>query len=200
MRRVLLLLLAAVLLAGCDSGSTLGGIRPAQIDVNTPQLRQMKRAAGVEPCRPGHADPPAGGLPQVTLPCLGGGPSVDLSSLRGPLVINFWASNCTPCRTEMPMLQRFYQQYGDQVDVIGIDWQDVQAVSAMQLVRKTGVTYPLLADPQAATSGASPFPTFRGLPFWVVVDADGKVTARVAGEMRTQQQLLDLVRGAGVDL
>ena len=40
-----------------------------------------------------------GGLPARSLPCLGGGRRVDLSTLKGPLVINFWNAACAPCRS-----------------------------------------------------------------------------------------------------
>ena len=84
----------------------------ARIDVDTPDLRQAKKEAGVEPCRPGTG---ASDLPAVTLPCFGGGPDVDLSTLEGPLVVNLWAVWCGPCRKEMPVLEEFHQQYGDRV-------------------------------------------------------------------------------------
>ena len=199
MRRALVLLAVAVLLAGCTSADpTAPGA--ARIDVDTPQLRQLKKEAGVEPCRPGDAEPMPGGLPDVILPCLGGGPSVDLASLEGPLVLNFWQSTCGPCRKEMPVLQSFHEQYGDRVGVIGVDWQDVQVGAALQLVQDTGVTYPLLADPQSATSGAAPLPRFRGMPFWVVVDAGGTVVHQQYTSIQSERQLVDMLRRAGVNL
>ena len=199
MRRALVLLAAAVLLAGCTAADpTAPGA--ARIDVDTPQLRQLKKEAGVEPCRPGDAEPMPGGLPDVILPCLGGGPSVDLASLEGPLVLNFWQSTCGPCRKEMPVLQSFHEQYGDRVGVIGVDWQDVQVGAALQLVQDTGVTYPLLADPQSATSGAAPLPRFRGMPFWVVVDAGGTVVHQQYTSIQSERQLVDMLRRAGVNL
>ncbi|HET7430999.1 MAG TPA: TlpA disulfide reductase family protein [Nocardioides sp.] len=199
MRRILVLLAAAALLGGCTSADpTAPGA--ARIDVDTPRYREMKKEAGVEPCRRGDADPMPGGLPDVTLPCLGGGPSVDLASLEGPLVLNFWQSTCGPCRKEMPVLQSFHEQYGDRVGVIGIDWQDVQVGAAMQLVQDTGVTYPLLADPQSATSGAAPLPRLRGMPFWVVVDANGTVVHQQYTSVQSERQLVAMLRRAGVDL
>jgi hypothetical protein len=75
--RVAVLLMGAVLaLAGCSPDS-VPSPGPARIDVDTPQLRELKQEAGVERCVPGTADPVAGGLPDVTLPCLGGGREVD---------------------------------------------------------------------------------------------------------------------------
>jgi thiol-disulfide isomerase/thioredoxin len=186
--------LAALLaLTGCaaDPGAPAPG--EARIAVDTPQLRQMKQAAGVEDCAPGDAAPVDGGLPAVTLPCLGGGPDVDLSRLRGPMVVNLWQSTCAPCRHEMPILQDFHERFGDRVAVLGVDYQDVQAVAAMELVRETGVTYPLLADPQSALDGAEPFPSLRGMPFLALVDEEGRVVHREFVALQSRQQLLDLV-------
>ena len=194
MKRLAALLAAGLLLTGCGGAATPGLVPgQAQVDVDTPELRQMKQAAGVEACAPGDGDPVDGGLPELTLPCLGGGRDVDLSSLRGPMVVNLWASWCGPCRHEMPILQSFHEKYGDQVQLIGIDYQDVQTDAAMDLVRQTGATYPLLADPQSELSGAAPFPALRGLPFLALVDADGRVAHQEFTIVESRQQLVDLV-------
>jgi thiol-disulfide isomerase/thioredoxin len=188
------LVLGAVMLGGCAADPQDPGLQPgrARIDVDTPQLRQAKAEAGVDACRPGDGSPVEGGLPDVTLPCLGGGRSVDLGSLRGPLVVNLWASWCAPCRDEMPVLQRFHQQYGERVPVVGIDYEDPQVEAAMDLVRETGVTYPLLADPQSLLQGAAPFPGRMGLPMFAFVDADGRATV-VAEQVDSVGELEDLV-------
>jgi thiol-disulfide isomerase/thioredoxin len=194
MRRVGIALVAALVLTGC-AGSEDPGLMPgpARIDVDTPELQAMKQAAGVEACVAGDGDPVDGGLPEVTLPCFGGGRDVDLSRLRGPMVVNLWASWCGPCRREMPILQAFHEVYGDQVPVLGIDYEDPQTVNAMRLVRDSGVTYPLLADPQSDLSGAAPFPVLRGLPFLALVDGDGRVAHQEFTIIESRQQLVELV-------
>jgi thiol-disulfide isomerase/thioredoxin len=101
----------------------------------------------------------------------------------------------------MPILQRFHERYGDRVAVLGIDYQDVQAVAAMELVQQTGVTYPLLADPQSRLDGADPFPRLQGMPFLALVDADGRVVHRAFVAVDSDRQLLDLVdRHLGIEL
>jgi thiol-disulfide isomerase/thioredoxin len=202
MRRALsaLAVVAVLASAGCDAAS-VPAPGPARIDVDTPQLRQLKREAGVEPCEPGPAHAVEGGLPGVSLPCLGGGPDVDLASLRGPLVVSLWASWCGPCRHELPILARFHEEYGDQVAVVGVDYTDPQTVSALRLVQDSDVTYPLLADPQSALSARAPFPVLKGLPFLALVDADGRVVHQEFGGIRSEDQLVDLVREQlGVEL
>ena len=192
-RAILALAAAAMLLTACSGGAEVALPGPAKIDVDTPELRQMKARAGVEDCVAGRGEPVDGGLPAVTLPCFGGGPDVDLGALRGPLVVNLWASTCGPCRQEMPILEAFHEQYGDRVQVIGIDYQDVQTGAAMHLVRQTGATYPLLADPQSELSGAAPFPVLRGLPFLALVDADGRVVHQEFTIVESRDQLVGLV-------
>ena len=204
MRRALAVALAACLLplAAC-APNTDGGLRPgaAKVDVDTPHLRALKKQAGVENCAPGAGTQVDGGLPDVTLPCLGGGPDVDLSSLRGPMVVSVWASWCGPCRHEMPILQAFHQQYAGRVRVVGIDYQDPQTGGAMDLVRKTGATYPLLADAQGDLDRAAPFPHLGALPFLALVDADGKVVHQEFTALQSEQQLVDLVhQHLGADL
>jgi len=193
MRRGLLAAVAAaaLVLSGCGSAS-VPSTSGRSIDVDTPQLRQLKQQAHVEPCRPGAAAPVSGGLPQVTLPCLGGGRSVDLAALRGPLVLNLWASWCAPCRKEMPVLEQFHERYGDRVAVVGVDFQDPQTVSALQLVRRSGVTYPLLADPDGTLQGRTPFPARMGLPLFAFVDEQGHVQL-AAGGVDSVDQLKGLV-------
>jgi thiol-disulfide isomerase/thioredoxin len=186
-------LLVALLLVGCTGATEAGPPGPTSVDVDTPELRALKQEAGVADCRPGKGKPVADGLPPVTLPCLGGGPDVDVASLRGPLVVNLFASWCGPCRTEMPVLQRFHSRHGDRVPIVGIDYQDVQAVAALELVQETGVTYPLLADPEGALQGSGPFPGRMGMPMFAFVDADGSATV-VAGGVESVPELVDLVR------
>ena len=192
--RAALAVLAGVLLLGGCAGTTQDPQPPgeARINVDTAALRQAKQQAGVEPCRPGRGESVEGGLPAVTLPCFGGGPDVELSRLRGPLVVNVWASWCGPCREEMPVLQRFHQHYGERVPIVGIDYEDVQVEAAMDLVRETGVTYPLLADPQAALQGTAPFPGRMGLPLFAFVDSDGEVEV-VAGGVDSLPELTGMV-------
>jgi thiol-disulfide isomerase/thioredoxin len=193
-RAVLVLLLAALVvpLAACNKDDLPG---KANIDVDTPALRHLKEEGGLAACTPGKADRADGdkALPDVTLPCLGGGQDVDLSSLRGPMVINLWASWCTPCRRELPVLERFNEHYGDQVALVGVDWNDPQPAAALQLAADSHVTYPLLADPQDDLSGAGAFPIIRGLPQSILIDENGAISYVALTEIDSEDELAGLV-------
>ena len=188
--------LPLLVVAACGTTTAPGGnddadgIFSARVDVDTPQLRAAKKAAGIATCEPGAGEPATGGLPEMTLPCLGGGPEVDLSTLRGPMVVNLWAQWCGPCREELPYYQRLHEEAGDKVAVLGIDWQDTRPAAALELARQSGVTYPLLADPAAETRAPL---KVRGLPGVAFVDQDGAVTHIEYVVIRSYDQLRDLV-------
>lgn len=173
---------------GAATGPVVTGV-----DVDTPALRRAKREAGVEQCptTDPKAKPVAGGLPDVELACLGGGPPVRLSALRGPLVVNLWAQWCGPCREELPIYQELHKRAGDRLQVLGIDYQDTQPGAALDLIRQTGVTYPLLADPDATVR--VPFRT-RALPGIVLVDAQGRVTHLEYTAFRSYGELRAMVK------
>ena len=182
MTKALLALLLAAALTACTSDGGRVDVRPPDVDVDTPALREVKARIGMEDCEPGTGEPVEGGLPELTLPCLGGGPDVELSSLRGPVVINLWQAFCEPCREEMPALEEFHQQYGDRVPVLGIDFNDVHPEGALALAEETGATYPSIADPGGELMAEDAFAVARrGLPAFVFVDAEGKVVAQDSG-------------------
>ena len=131
-------------------------------------------------------------MPDVTLAGFDGGEAVDLGELRGPVLVNLWASWCGPCREEMPLLEEFHQRHGDRVAVLGIDYQDAQPGKAAELVAASGVTYPLVADPGGEVNGQGAFPHLRGLPFWVLVDEEGTVTHLKAGEVHSVDEIVAL--------
>ena len=125
-------------------------------------------------------------LPAVTLQPLGTGRPVALSGVRGPMVINLWASWCGPCREELPHYQAFAQKYAGKVDVLGIDWQDTRADQAKALARRSGVTYPLVTDPGGRLHA-------QALPKIVLVDRHGRVTHQEYARITSVKMLEGLV-------
>lgn len=165
----------------------------AAVKVDTPELREQKAAAGIDGCPSSdrRVQPVAGGLPDLTLPCLGGGRDVRLAGLRGtPLVLNFWAQTCGPCREESPMFQRLHEAAAGAVRVVGIDWQDPRPGYAIAFADELGLTFPQLADPEAATRAPL---RISGLPATVLADADGAVVHTEYGAVTSATELADLV-------
>ncbi|GAA1943137.1 TlpA disulfide reductase family protein [Nocardioides hwasunensis] len=194
MRKALLAVLLAVSLSACSSDGGGIDVRPPDVKVDTPALREVKARIGMADCEPGTGERVEGGLPDLTLPCLGGGPDVDLSSLRGPLVINLWQANCGPCEKEMPVLEQLHQQYADQVGVLGVDFNDVQPARAMALAERTGATYPSIADPGGELMAEEAFAIGRrGMPAFVFVDAAGRVTGQSSGGVDSLAEVKELV-------
>lgn len=199
LRATLVATLLAVVLSACTSSGRTIDVRPPDVDVDTPALRKVKERIGMADCDPGSGAPVDGGLPELTLPCLAGGPDVELSSLRGPMVINLWQAFCEPCREEMPALEAFHQQHSDRVAVVGIDFNDVNPAGAMALAEETAITYPSVADPGGELMGEEAFAIARrGLPAFVFVDADGTVVGQHSGgvdSVREVEQLVDTYLG-----
>ena len=197
-----LLAVSLTVLAACTSTGRQIDVRPPDVDVDTPALREVKARIGMQDCEPGTGDPVEDGLPALTLPCLGGGPDVELSSLRGPMVINLWQAFCEPCREEMPALEAFHQQYADRVAVVGVDFNDVHPEGALALAEETGATYPSIADPGGELMAEDTFAIGRrGLPAFVFVDADGAVVGQHSGgvdSVADVEQLVDTY--LGIDL
>jgi thiol-disulfide isomerase/thioredoxin len=199
MRRLLAVAAVAGALAvtGCSDDNKAPMLFPddnqpptSSVEVDTPELRALKAEAGVEDCVPG---PGGGALPAVEVACLGGGPTVDLSSLRGPMVINIWQSACTACEKEMPILQAFHETYGDQVPVLGIDSTDVFPGTALEQLGERGVTYPQLADPGGDLQDTDTFARVRGYPYLAFVDADGSIAYEKFGAVKSADELESLV-------
>jgi thiol-disulfide isomerase/thioredoxin len=183
MRFAVALLGVAVLLSGCDQGESAAGCK---VDVDTGELRDLKADAGIVDCPTGDGD---ADLPDVELACLGGGTAGSLADIEGPAIINFWASNCGPCRKEMPALASFDQQYGDQVAVIGVDYLETYPEAALDLARRSDVTYPSFAD--ACGDLQETDLVIPGLPVFVFVGADGSVE-QAAGGVESVDEIVEL--------
>ncbi|MGH3496096.1 MAG: TlpA disulfide reductase family protein [Nocardioidaceae bacterium] len=188
---------AIVLAGGCSSSPTASapvfGGAGGGVSVDGPALQKVKAAAGIVDCPSTHsASPVAGGLPSVTLPCLGGGRPVDLAALRGtPMLVNVWASYCGPCREEMPLLQRLHHQAAGRILVLGIDMKDGSPGGALSLAAHTGATYPLLADP---TARSAPALHVQALPVSLLVTASGRIVETRYGAFTSYSDLVDTVR------
>lgn len=118
-----------------------------------------------------------GQAPDFTIEVLGAG-TKSLKDYRGkPLVVNFWASWCGPCREETPDLVKTSNKYSDRVNFLGIIFQDDES-AARQFIKDFGVRYENALDPNGAAARAY---KITGIPTTLVIDAKGVLRARWLG-------------------
>ena len=131
---------------------------------------------------PGLAPAPSVGraAPDFALQLLDGS-RMTLSGLRGkPVILNFWATWCPPCRTEMPDLQAVWQEHQSEgVVIVGVDLGEDPA-TVQSYVSRVGVTYPIALDIDqrvGETYGTGSLPTTY------FIDRNGTVRDRYTGGM-----------------
>lgn len=118
--------------------------------------------------------------PAFALREVGSGRTVDLTQYRGkPVVLNFWATWCNPCWEEHPTLVSTAQQYGDQVQFLGVVFQDTED-KIMNFLNARGSSYPTLVDQAGKTAIAY---GVGGVPETYFLDATGKIVAKHNGPM-----------------
>ena len=138
-------------------------------------------AIGVVGSASGQAARPAPvAAPAFSLPLLGdeSGHQVALSKYRGrPLIINFFASWCEPCKTETPLLAKFYRTQKGKVALVGLDENDTLG-NAMSFTRADGVSYPVGFDPHFTVATAY---GVNALPQTFFLNARHQIVDRVFG-------------------
>ena len=123
--------------------------------------------------------------PPISMPLYNGGGSITASDYVGkPVVVNFWASWCGPCRQEAPIFERLSQEYGERgVLFIGVNIQDSEA-DAEAYLSEYDITYPNGRDEDGSISVDY---GIIGIPVTFFINRDGVVQRRWAGVMRETQ-------------
>ena len=106
---------------------------------------------------------------------------ISTGSLAGPLVINFWASWCTPCREEMPLLQSSFTPE----EIIGVNASDAGQSSyareaADSVLTQAAVQYPIYVDQEDQLVRALGISAF---PVTIVIDGKGNIVKRIDGPL-----------------
>ena len=119
--------------------------------------------------------------PDFALTKLGGG-TISLAEFRGkkPVVVDFWASWCPNCRRDMPNLNRFYEKYKDEVEVIGVNLQENDS-TVRDFVASRGISFPIALDPRGQASNAF------GIQYTnthLLIDINGNLVRAIPGDIR----------------
>ncbi len=117
--------------------------------------------------------------PDFTLESLDG-KSMRLSDLRGKAVLlNFWATWCTPCKIEMPWFVEMQKQYGAQgLQIVGVAMDDASKEDIAKFAKDMGVNYPILIGKEAVGDQYGGVPA---LPETFFIGRDGKIVDKILG-------------------
>ena len=107
------------------------------------------------------------------------GSQVTLNTGRVTLV-NVWASWCSPCRAEAPILEELSKKYPS-VQFLGLLTRD-SVDSANAFIKRFGITYPTISDDQILLGFRKSLPV-AAIPTTFLIDKDGRVAARISGEI-----------------
>jgi thiol-disulfide isomerase/thioredoxin len=160
----------ALLLTACGDGDD-GTAAPPETAGDAPDLAEVGQP-----------------VPDVSWSTFDGGTASIADYAGRPVVVNFWASWCPPCITEMPAFEEVHQRLGDEVAFLGIDVQE-SAADGQAFLEDVNVTWDLGRDPDgdmvARLGGV-------GMPTTVLIDADGIVQYIHTGEL-SRDELSDLI-------
>jgi len=124
--------------------------------------------------------------PDVTLEDLEGN-KVKISDLKGkPVVLNFWASWCPPCKSEMPGFENLYQEYGDKIQFVMVNLTDggrETKDTAMKYVNDMGYTFPIYFDTDMSAALAY---NAVSIPITYLIDSDGNIVAYASGAVEEE--------------
>lgn len=125
-------------------------------------------------------------LPEITLADRDGKPTA-LSTFAGrPLMVNFWATWCAPCRREIPLLNKIRaQRKAQNAEIVGIavDFRD----DVLEFTKKVRVDYPLLIGEEDGLAAAEAFGMGLGFPFSVFVDSQNRILTVKVGELHEDE-------------
>jgi thiol-disulfide isomerase/thioredoxin len=173
-RKFSLLIITALLLGGCSTGEQLPtaaiGLIPScdEIDTSKKTIKELKMA------------------------CLDGSSEINYHGIKGPIIVNVWASWCTGCKEEMPYFVDLYAKpifKSGEIKLLGIDVDEKNADSGPNFIKSNGMSWPHLED----TDSRSKLVFGPGVPITYFLDKSGGVIHKHIGAYRSKSQLYESV-------
>ena len=196
---LVLVLVLAALIGGAYVlyGRLSAGAGADNLSVQTPPPAQTPGETGApqDSAAPEETEPPKVEAPDFTV-VDADGTEVKLSDYVGkPIVLNFWASWCSPCKSEMPEFNAAWEELEGEVQFLMVNMTDgarETVESAREYVEGEGFTFPVLFDTKSEAAIAY---SAYSLPTTYFIDAEGYLVARAVGAIdgETLQKGLDLI-------
>ena len=174
MRKFSVLIVTALLLCGCSTGEQLPtaaiGLIPScdEIDTSKKTSKELKMS------------------------CLDGSSEINYYGIKGPIIVNVWASWCTGCKEEMPYFVDLYAKpifKSGAIKLLGIDVDEKNADSGPNFIKSHGMSWPHLED----TDGKSKLVFGPGVPVTYFLDKSSVVIHKHIGAYRSKSQLYEAV-------
>ena len=174
MRKLSLLLVITLLLSSCSTGektptAALGDI-PSCDQIDTSKVSKKS----------------------LQMPCLDGSSNINFHSIKGPIIINVWASWCEGCKEEMPYFIDLYANpvfKNGEIKLLGIDVDEKNADSGPNFIKSYGMRWPHLED----VDGRSKIVFGPGVPVTYFLDSTGEVIHKHIGAFLSKAQLYEAV-------
>jgi len=181
--------LAAVIIAGA------GALGFLAYRMNRPDADALSPTAPATPAEPEKSPPAEAALPRksvpttlpdITLADMDGKPT-KLASFGGrPLMVNFWATWCAPCRREIPLLNKIrMERKAENAEIVGIAVDFKEDVA--KFLAKTPLQYPLLVGEEDGLAAAEAFGMGMAFPFSVFVDSKNRILTIKVGELHEDE-------------
>ena len=174
MRKFSVLIVTALLLSGCSTGEqtpiALPGVIPNCDLIDTSKVSEKS----------------------LQMTCLDGSSEINYNSIKGPIIINVWASWCTGCKEEMPYFIDLYANpifKNGEIKLLGIDVDEKNANSGPNFIKSHGMSWPHLED----TDSRSKLVFGPGVPVTYFLDKSGEVIHKHIGAYRSKSQLYEAV-------